>query len=454
MWNQQHLGSSTPIVQGVHVETAGQFNGQKGTPQPKQFNDVAFAVAFYIHLGIMAFFLVTSIGAVDNGNGGGGNSGIVFACTVCSIFACGLSTLALGFMMRFATELVKIALFFSISISLTIGIMGFLSGQLFMGIMGLLSFALGIAYAYFVWHRIPFAAANLNAALVAVKANMGLMLVAYIFLAIGIMWTMWWSVAANGMINAYGSMVMFLFLLSYYWTHQVLQNTVHVTTAGVVGTWWFAPEEASSCCSQAITDSFTRASTYSFGSICFGSLLVAIVQALRQLNRMIRDNEDFSIVVCLIDCILACIEGIMEYLNKWAYVYVGLYGYSYLDAGRNVMTLFQNKGWTVIITDDLAENVLFMISVGIGLITGLIGLILASLDQNLFANFEDASPTTIGFGIGLLIGILLSSIMMGTVASAVNTIIVCFAEAPREFEINHPELSISLREAWRAAYNV
>merc|ERR1719276_459528 len=180
--------SSLPIVQGVHVE-AGAFNGQKGTPQPKQFNDVAFAVAFYIHLGIMAFFLITSIGAVGNGNDGGGNSGIVFACMVCSIFACGLSTLALGFMMRFATELVKIALFFSISISLTIGIIGVLTGQLFMGIMGLLSFALGICYAYCVWHRIPFAAANLHAALVAVKANMGLMLVAYVFLAIGIVWT-------------------------------------------------------------------------------------------------------------------------------------------------------------------------------------------------------------------------------------------------------------------------
>lgn len=41
--------------------------------------------------------------------------------------------------------------------------------------------------------------------------------------------------------------------------------------------------------------------------------------------------------------------GIIEYLNKWAYVYVGLYGYSYLEAGRNVITLFENKGWTAIV---------------------------------------------------------------------------------------------------------
>jgi hypothetical protein len=78
-------------------------------------------------------------------------------------------------------------------------------------------------------------------------------------------------------------------------------------------------------------------------------------------------------------------------------VYVGLYGYSYLDAGKNVMTLFQNKGWTTIITDDLSENVLFMMSVVLGLLTGLVGLIMSNLDQELFANINADNPTGIGF---------------------------------------------------------
>ena len=44
---------------------------------------------------------------------------------------------------------------------------------------------------------------------------------------------------------------------------------------------------------------------------------MALVQALRHLNHMLRDNEDFNFLVCIIDCILACIEDIIEYLNKW-----------------------------------------------------------------------------------------------------------------------------------------
>ncbi len=78
-------------------------------------------------------------------------------------------------------------------------------------------------------------------------------------------------------------------------------------------------------------------------------------------------------------------------------MYIGLYGYSYLDAGRNVLTLFHNKGWEVIITDNLAEGVLSMMSLVIGLITGGVGLIVANLDQNIFANLGVDNVGAMGF---------------------------------------------------------
>lgn len=49
-------------------------------------------------------------------------------------------------------------------------------------------------------------------------------------------------------------------------------------------------------------------------------------------------------------------------------------------------------------------------------------------------------------------GFLISSILMSVVGSAVNTVIVCFAESPAEFEQNHPHLSAEMRAAWRQAW--
>mmetsp|Transcript_61449 Transcript_61449/g.73004 ORF Transcript_61449/g.73004 Transcript_61449/m.73004 type:complete len:500 (-) Transcript_61449:263-1762(-) len=438
-------------------DSGGEFDGNKGQVQPRRFRDVGFAVAFVIHILVVLALLVVYGDGMQyvGGDGGGGNSGtasLVTVVVVCGLFSFGVSIVSLGVMMKFATQLVKMALIFSVAMSGVVAVLGFMSGQLMMAILGALSFAVGICYAYAVWDRIPFAAANMNTALTGVRSNMGLSFCAYFFIFVAFAWSVLWTLAASGTMSALGQGSLFLFLVSYYWTHQVIQNTVHVTTAGTIGTWWFAPEEASTCCSAGLKDSFVRATTYSFGSICFGSLIVALVQALRQLNHMARDQEDCGILVCIIDCILACIESVIEYFNKWAYVYVGLYGYSYMEAGKNVITLFENKGWTTIITDNLVDNVLAMMSLAIGLVSGLIGLIVAEIDKANFQELGYESPGSVGFIIGLLVGFVLGSILMGVVGSAVNTVIVCFAEAPNEFAANHPALSDEMRSAWRQAW--
>jgi len=124
---------------------------------------------------------------------------------------------------------------------------------------------------------------------------------------------------------------------------------------------------------------------------------------------------------CIVQCLLSCLQAIIEELTKFAYVYVGLYGFSFLEAGRNVVQLFQNKGWTVIISDDLADNVLTMMSVAVGLATGLIGLIFGSLDADMFADLGLDNATGGGFLIGFFTGFLFSSVLFSVVGSAVNT---------------------------------
>jgi hypothetical protein len=200
---------------------------------------------------------------------------------------------------------------------------------------------------------------------------------------------------------------------------------MHVTTAGTVATWWFVPDEATSWFSQAQRDSLYRALTSSFGSICFGSFLVAIVQALRALEQYTRDERDYQFLTCIIQCILACIESFIEYVNRWAYVYIGMYGFSYLEAGKNVVELFQNKGWTVVITDDLAANVLSLIALSIGLASGIVGLVLGYMSPNMFVSLGYEEAHGPAFFVGLLVGFLFASVILSVVGSAINTVIVC-----------------------------
>ena len=148
-------------------------------------------------------------------------------------------------------------------------------------------------------------------------------------------------------------------------------------------------------------------------------------------------------------------RSLLEYFNKWAFVYVGLYGYGYLEAGKSVMTLFKNRGWEAIIADDLVGNVFFILSLIIGGLCAAIGYgIGVNPPGDWFANSPwgvDDNAAIVAF-LGFIAGLVLSSILYSSIASAVNTVIVCFAEGPAEFEANHPELSRKMRETWLEFY--
>lgn len=54
--------------------------------------------------------------------------------------------------------------------------------------------------------------------------------------------------------------------------------------------------------------------------------------------------------------------------------------------------------------------------------------------------------------LGLIIGVAISSVMMNVVMGAVNTLIVCFADAPAKLEQNHPHIVRDIAETWRSVF--
>jgi hypothetical protein len=120
---------------------------------------------------------------------------------------------------------------------------------------------------------------------------------------------------------------------------------------------------------------------------------------------------------------------------------------NFMEAGSSVMTLFRNRGWTSIITDLMVDTVLTMVSFGVGALTAILTLVIG-------ATMNSGDSWTLGSSalLGFFIGYGMSAILFSVVSSAVNTVVVCYAEAPNEFQANHPELSNKMRNAWRQAW--
>lgn len=449
-----------------------------GEKQETKCRDPIFAILLYGNLaaiiavaGVYGTSAFTE--AVTDSTSGYNYNGYIYATFILGAVAIVLTGVSLPIMMCIPMILIKCSLISMLILSGVMMAMSFVYGNIWGGIFGAIFFLIFACYARAVWSRIPFASVNLLTACTAIKKNAGVLFVAFFFVLLAFGWTLLWAISVmgvwdkviqseevqgvNGQVtytqNSVNYGYLFLLLLSYFFTHQVIQNTTHVTVAGTVGSWWFAPEDATSCCSSGMIGSLIRAMTTSFGSICFGSLLVAIVQATRALAEAARNNDN-QILVCIADCLLSCLQSILEYFNKWAFVYVGLYGYSYIEAGKNVITLFKNRGWEAIIADDLISNVFFFLSLCVGLICMGIGFAFnATSPEGWFEN--SPSPDSVSAtcaGLGFIVGLVLSSILMSTIGSAVNAVIVCFAEGPAEFEANHPELSMKMRETWLEFY--
>jgi hypothetical protein len=194
--------SSVPIVQGRPVPMGAddvKYNapseyahlnenaGDRPDVQPQEYRDVVWAVAFYVHLIAIITVITINIKSAENNAVASDYSGVFFLLGVTAVSTIALGSATLQFMSKYPVQLVQSSLIVTVALSGIIAIMGFVSGDMFAGILGLVFFAIGVCYARAVWPRIPYAAANLDTALTAVKANMGITVIAYgmVFIAFG-----------------------------------------------------------------------------------------------------------------------------------------------------------------------------------------------------------------------------------------------------------------------------
>jgi len=233
-----------------------------------------------------------------------------------------------------------------------------------------------------------------------------------------------------------------LFLLfSFYWTAQVLKNCLHVTIAGVFASYYFL-SGTSSMPNHPLPSAAGRAFGRSFGSICFGSLVVALIQTLRALARSLRDQAAW--LACILDCILGCIEGIVKYLNHWAYSQVAIYGKSYCQAAKATMSLFHRVGLDAIVQDNFIDSVLNVaimltccLCLGIGYGVGKNNFTLGEEEQNVDDAVIFAWYCAIG---GLLVGGYMMVAFMEVINSGCACTFVCLAEDPAALRRTKPEI--------------
>jgi hypothetical protein len=360
---------------------------------------------------------------------------------------------------RCAGRIIKCSLYMGVAMQILLCIVMFIVAWP-MGIILLIFVLISVWYIYYVRKRIAFAEAHIQVGCAALRSHPSLLLVAIGMIIVQFLWVFLWGLMAlgfeyvlNGSSNSsngvLGGLAAILLLTSLYWGALTFRNVTHFVTACVVGQWWFTADAHRQ---YAVEASVQRAFTTNFGTISFGSLILAFIKALRVVAQMNESNarQSGNILMLLLSCIAVCIlrifEGLVRYLNEWAFVYAALTGQSFRAASRSFLELFQQRGWTMIINDDLAGHALTIVTLAIGFISAAIGGVSVYV-----AMPNSPSRTAIAgmaaffcFAIGLTMGTLMASIL----SSGVRTAFVCFAMNPAALGATHPEHLQNLLIAW------
>ncbi|CAE7560356.1 PNS1 [Symbiodinium pilosum] len=363
-----------------------------------------------------------------------------------------------------AKPLVYAALFFVPALTIVAGLvlLGLVMAREPVSVMSLIPggclVALGVCYASCVcccWRRyIPFTVevvemvaeiSNDNPCMVAVSvlgsfaAAIWVMLVAICWVGVTIKYK---SDTADQDLNA-SEPINFAFLFLICWGGGVIHNVCHTSYCGVFGRWYFNEE------GWPLVSSVRVALTTSFGSICLGSLVVAVIRMIEYAVRVAQQeaqsegNYVACVVFCVLDCFISCIGDILEYFNEWAYVQCALRGSSFCKSVRATYALCVCNGIQYVIADLLVDSVVslgaFMsglVGCGMGLAVALSGLERSpdGARTGAGAGQDYAMVAIIGGFLGFFGGVIGGASAMSIFSSGTKALLTCWAEDPRPLQ--------------------
>jgi len=325
------------------------------------------------------------------------------------------------------------------------GSRGWLGPMIFSAIMLIFS----IIYYFFYRVRIPFAVEMIRCVIQFMQNYPATQTVAFFSMIIHFIFICFYSYTAfvtpripNG---TFRFVCYFYIIFSFYWVSEVIKNVVHVTVSGVVATWYFLSGSPGGIPENPTLGALKRSVTTSFGSICLGSLLVAIIKTIKAFIRSLRSERD-SFVTCFLDCIISCIENLVRYFNQYAFCQVAIYGKTYFEAATATWNLISSSGVEAILNDNIVSGVLTMscliVSLAGCILSGFLGFAFFSSDPNFI--FYITIFATFGF----IIGFFLMNIFTTVMDSGVICTFICFAEDREVLRTHNPELYNKLIETY------
>ncbi|XP_046368396.2 choline transporter-like protein 2 [Haliotis rufescens] len=235
--------------------------------------------------------------------------------------------------------------------------------------------------------------------------------------------------------SRYTVYLQFYMLFMFFWMMNFVIALGQMTLAGAFASYYWAFDKSKDIPSAPLASSFYRAIRYHLGTLAFGSVLIAIVQLIRSvleyLSRKLKGSENKVarfIVKCL-SCCFWCLEKILKFINKNAYIMTAIYGRNFCSAAKDGFFLIMRNIVRTFVLDKVADFIMFISKL---MVTGAIGIAAYywfNSKINILPNFVPDLNYSLVPVVILLIGtFLIATSFFNVFSMAVDTLFLCFLE--------------------------
>lgn len=128
-------------------------------------------------------------------------------------------------------------------------------------------------------------------------------------------------------------------IFCWFWTSEFIIAVGQIIVALSFACWYFTKDK-SKVTSRTFLWAMKACARYHLGTAAYGSLVIAIIKTIRAILAYIQrkakktGSKILKYIICMIQCLMWCLEKIMKFLNKHAYILTAIYGYSFCRAAR------------------------------------------------------------------------------------------------------------------------
>lgn len=229
-------------------------------------------------------------------------------------------------------------------------------------------------------------------------------------------------------------------ILSYHifallWVSQFIIASGNFVISGTVVSWYFTHTGKEK---GAPREGFFRSMytyiRYHMGTVAFGSLIIAIVQAIRIVLEYIQRQYGPNagrvgrfILRCLA-CCMWCLEKCLKYINKNAYIITNLHGYPFCSAAWTAFNDLLSNSLLVFAINGVGFLVIFLFKVMVSAATVLLAYWLLSSDNGGNTGGRDNQGSWFILAFAAFIGWLIAAIFFELFSTIVDTVALCFME--------------------------